>query len=94
MTARTWNPGDPEPVDHPSLVDREEVTWLLDDQDEFDIPSYARQKVTVHPSPDGGAGVGFGSPVGLTCEEITAEYGPLREATEDEAGSFEVSWPA
>lgn len=94
MTSRSWREGDPEPPDHPPLVDDEGEAWLWDDTDEFDIPSYQRQKVTLYPAPAGGRGVGLGSPCGLTWAEILDEYGPLREAMDDEAERFTVTWAA
>lgn len=94
MIARSWREGDPEPADHPPLVDDEGVTWLWDDSDPVDIPSYIRRKATQYPHPDGGPGPVLGSPIGLEWGEILAEYGPLREATEDETDAFMVTYAA
>lgn len=94
MTARSWQEGDPEPPDHPPLVDAEGVTWLWDDSDPYDIPGYVRRMVTRYPHPDGGPGVVLGSSVGFDWEEILTDYGPVREATAAEAAAFLVTFAA
>jgi hypothetical protein len=86
---RSFHEADPEPDDHPPLMDAEGVVWLWDDTDEVDIPCYQRQVVTHYPGATGeGSGVVVGGPAGMEWWEIVTEYGPLREATVDEAGTF------
>lgn len=90
MANRSWAVGDPEPIDHPALVDTENVSWLWD-PDNFE---YIRQKFTHYPHPDGiSSGVVLGSPM-LDWEEILDEFGPVREATAEEARTLVQEWAA
>lgn len=90
MSTRTWTVGDPEPHDHPPLVDGEDVTWLWDPYNLI----YERRKFTHYPHPDGTSpGVVIGSPV-IDWEELLDEYGPVREATKEEAHTIVEAWAA
>jgi hypothetical protein len=89
MTTRSWSVGDPEPRDHPPLVDIEDVTWLWDSDNEL----YERQKFTHHLHPDGSPGAVIGSPI-LDWREILEEYGPVREATAEESCMIVEAWPS
>lgn len=88
MAVREWSVGDPEPADHPPLVDSEDVTWLWDPDNWI----YERQKFTHHPHPDGKSpGTVLGSPI-VDWEELLDEYGPVREATADESHVVVEAW--
>lgn len=80
MTARSWSEGDPEPSDHPSIVDSEGVTWNWgEDDDDPGRMCWIQRKVSAR-----GIFV-FGGLLGYEWADILAEFGPVREATEDEA---------
>lgn len=79
---RTWEVGDPEPEDHPPLVDDDTITWLWMEVEE-DVFSYVQQNVSIN----GNYGEGFRM---LSWEDLLDEFGPLREATDEEA--YTVSW--
>jgi len=91
VSTRTWAAGAQEPSDHPSLVDNDGITWTWDP----DNCLYERQKITHYPHPDGveHRGVILGSPV-MDWDEILEEYGPMREATVDEARELTVVYSA
>lgn len=90
VKAREWSVGDREPVDHPALVDPENVTWLWNPAD----LCYERQKVTHYPSATSeGPGPLLGSPA-VDWEELLERYGPMREATASEAAVFVEAWAA
>lgn len=88
MTARTWGNGDPEPVDHPPVVDRDGVVWLWS-INEDDWAWWIRQQVRQFPSVNGHTGMvaGFSE---SDWADLLGEYGPVREATADEAGRLSV----
>lgn len=79
MTARTWKFGDPEPTDHPSVVDDNGHTWTWSADEGWSGYGWTRQVMTRHK-----AFATYG-PVGQEWDEILDEDGTLREATADEA---------
>lgn len=87
MSARTWKNGDLEPIDHPPVVDRDGVTWTwsLDDGWAW----WSRRQVRQCPGVDGGRGlvVGF---MESDWADLLGEYGPVREATAEEAAALSV----
>jgi hypothetical protein len=85
MAVRTWTEGDPEPKDHPPIVDNEDVTWLWVEIEE-DWWEYQRQYFEHRGL------IVLGGPIGLDWEDIVGEYGPLREATAEEAENLTVSF--
>jgi hypothetical protein len=88
MSTCEWASGDPEPLDHPALVDNEGVTWLWN----IDDCCYDRQQITHYPSATGeGPGPLLGSPI-VSWDDLLDEYGPMREATVGEAAIFVETW--
>lgn len=86
MSTREWDTGDPEPADHPAVVDCEDVTWAYeDDGDGFGRMAWNRKHITRHPA--GGGSVG---PIGQEWAEVLEEYGPVREATKAESYNVTV----
>jgi hypothetical protein len=90
MTAHTWREGDAEPADHPPLVDDGGVAWVWSDDWDEDDYGYTRREVRQLVLPDGSNGAVLGPPLGMDWEEIVGEYGPMREATDEEARSMTV----
>lgn len=87
---RTWNEGDPEPADHPAIIDRDGVVHLwTDDQDGFGNKSWNQQCITHFA--EGGI---TGGVLDEDWADILSEYGPVREATPDEADIVVVRYPA
>lgn len=82
MTTRTWDTGDSEPEDHPPLVDEDSITWLWMEVEEG-VWYYVQQNVSIN----GNWGTGF---TWTHWEALLEEYGPVREASEEEA--FAVTW--
>lgn len=96
MSARTWREDDPEPADHPAVVDADDVAWVWRDDDES-VPNtgigYHQQLITHYGN---GPLVGMGS----ICNEwreifsILPRGSVLREATADEAETWVERWTA
>jgi hypothetical protein len=85
MTARTWDDGDPEPRDHPAIVDSDGVTWLyLPDQDGCGGYEWVQRLFTHYD------GYVTGGSLGYDWSDILEEYGPVREATDEEASIVTV----
>lgn len=80
---RTWDIGDPEPSDHPAVVDDDSMTWTWEEVEE-DVWCYMQALVTIN----GNFGEGFKS---LPWLDLLDEFGPLREATPDETAALTVS---
>lgn len=98
MTARTWKEGDPEPPDHPAVVDPEGVTWVWRDDDDVDLGTGYHQQLITHL---GGTGHGDGIvTMGSICNDWEDIFGSLlkgavlREATEEETRIWVERWPA
>lgn len=90
-TARAWNEGDPQPADCHAVVDDEGNTWLYT-EDPWDDGStvhfgWVRQRFEHHPGKDGNPGIVVGGQIEDEWSELVATYGPLREATGEEARS-------
>lgn len=83
MTARVWDDGEPEPKDRPAVVCDDGVTATWDDSD-----WWTRREFVHH-----GTYVSGGS-TGMDWAELLEDYGPLREATADEAQTTIVRYPA
>lgn len=80
MSAREWNVGDPEPADHPPVVDADGVTWIYSDMGgDGDYPTWNRN----HIERGGGVGLVYG-PLFYEWPDVVELYGPVREATEIE----------
>lgn len=90
MSARTWTEGDPEPADHPAVVDNDGITWLWDVEDDW--PTWTRMQVTHHTRDDGQPGAVIGFTTEFEWSDLLIDYGPLREATEDEARHLTVRY--
>lgn len=87
MTTREWATGDPEPADHPPIVDFDGITWIYeDDGDDFGRKAWNRRHITRRAA--GGGSVG---PIGEEWAEVLDEYGPVREATDDERTNLTVT---
>jgi hypothetical protein len=92
MTAWTWREGDPEPEDHPAVVDPDGTTWLwVDDPD--DLGTGYQQRLITH--------YGQSSLVTIPCPvawadawERLPEGAELREATTAEACTWVEQWTA
>lgn len=91
MTARVWNEGDPEPKDRPAVVDDDGITWAWLDSNDEDYFEWTRLKMTHIRGRDGRPGAVLGFSTALDWWEVTG-YGPLREATADEAEQITVSY--
>lgn len=92
MTARVWREGDPEPTDRPPLVDDGGVAWVWSNEwgEAEDDYCWTRREARQLVLPDGSNGAVLGPPLGLDWGEIVSEYGPMREATDEEARSMTV----
>lgn len=68
---RTWDLGDPEPSDHPDILDSDSVTWSYEEV-EPDLMAYCQQGVSIN----GNLGEG---PICLPWRDLLEEFGPIRE---------------
>lgn len=81
---RTWEAGDPEPSDHPAIVDDDSITWVwLEVEDGFWC--YIQTGVAIN----GNGGIGAKA---LLWIDLLEEYGPAREATADETAALDVTY--
>jgi hypothetical protein len=81
---RVWNAGDPEPTDHPPVVDEAGLTWLwLEDGEGGHV--WNRQQITRYE--DGLIAAGA---LEWEWTGLLADYGPLREARDNEATNVVV----
>lgn len=85
MTARTWTEGDSQPSDVSAVVDQHGHTWLWRFDAFEDVWHWQEQRVTHYP---GGLGHGFST---SDWEWLVDVYGPVREATADEAEALTVA---
>lgn len=93
---RAWDEGDPEPADHPPFVDSDGVTWVWEVNefgDPEDPPSWVQKLFTHHVKSDGTVGAVSGGLMFMEWDEILADFGPVREATADEAATVTHCWP-
>lgn len=72
---RTWDVGDPEPSDHPAIVDDDSITWTWEYVEE-DIWLYVQNGVTIN-------GNGGEGPKMLPWHDALDEFGPFREARDE-----------
>lgn len=93
MSARTWTAGDPEPTDHPPVVDEDGVTWMWSDVLDEDYFTWTQMKVTQLTGLDGKPGLMSGYSTS-SWPELLTDYGPVREATDDEARNLTVAYSA
>jgi hypothetical protein len=91
---RIWAEGEPEPSGRPPVVCADGVTALWDPEHE----GWSRQKVTHHPVPEGAPKGSVGAvtlgPLGMDWDEMLADHGPVREATEHESRLVTEHWPS
>lgn len=71
---RTWDIGDPEPSDHPAVVDDDSMTWTWEEVEE-DVWCWIQAEVTINGN--GGAG-----PLCLPWLDLLAEFAPLSEVAD------------
>lgn len=89
MSTREWRTGDPQPADRPPLVDNDDVTWLSNDgaaQHAAGTLAAGVQKVLELLSQ-------INIVARIPWEELLERFGPMREATFDEAVTVIESWP-
>lgn len=88
-----WREGDPEPSGRPAVVCADGVTALWD----AEHGGWSRQRIVHHPvpegAPEGSVGAVTMGPLGMNWDEMLADHGPVREATEHEARLVVEQWP-
>jgi hypothetical protein len=72
---RVWHLGDPEPSDHPDIVDDDSVTWSYVKIEEG-WWAYCQQDVSIN----GNSGEGSKT---LPWRDLLEEFGPVREVTKE-----------
>lgn len=77
---RTWKHGDPEPSDHPPIVDDDSIAWVWTQLEE-ETWLYCQVGVSINGNfGDGSWAVPWGA--------LLLEYGPVREASPEEIESL------